>query len=199
MPEKDCPTIGCPLILIAKANVPDELVSRLLPRVYEGPVKRVYDPPPIREVAATYPWHAASIEYRDRDKPILRADLTDLIQRLFGIIAPLLGGCLALYGYYRWRQTLRFIEYFEQFQALDRRAKGLTRDNVVTPAEAEEARQLEAELTKLQEQAVSDFCRNYFYGDGVFENFIQLLAETRNFLRASSRSRDQSSRSPAEP
>ncbi len=186
-PREDCPTIGCPTILIAHKDVPDAVVSRLLPRIYDGPVKRVYDPPPLHSVAPTYPWHPASIEYRDRDKPVVFADLAEAVQKIVGVIAPLVGGCLALFGFYRWRQTLRFIEYFEQYQTLDRQAKGLTQNEVVTPTAADEARRLEAQLTKLQEQAVADFCHNYFYADGVFRNFIQLLAETRSFLRASTR------------
>jgi hypothetical protein len=63
---------------------------------------------------------------------------------------------------------------------------------VVRPAEAEEARRLETELTRLQQQAVADFCRNYFHGEGVLENFLQLLAETRSFLRASTRNAEPS-------
>ncbi len=185
VPAVDCPTLGCPLILVVHRDVPSQVVARLLPRIYEGPVQRVYHPPEIGEAAATYPLHAASIAYRDRGNPLVRADVVDAVQRGFGILAPLVGGCLALYGYYRWRQTLRFMEYFEQFQALDLQAKGLASDEVVTPAEAEEARRLEAQLTRLQQRAVADFCRNYFHGEGVLENFLQLLAETRGFLRAS--------------
>lgn len=188
VPASDVPTLGCPLILVAHDDVPNPAVARLLPHIFEGPVERVFHPPAIAKSAASYPWHAASLAYRDKDKPLVRADIARLIQQLSSVIAPLFGGCLALYGFYRWRQTLRFIEYFEQLRELDQQAKGLTDDDVVTPAEAELARRLEAQLTRLQQLAVTDFCRNYFRGEGVLQNFLQLLAETRDFLRASQQS-----------
>ena len=183
MPEKDFTTLGSPLILIGHQSLPDDVIARILPRIYYGPIERVYHPPAIEKVAPTYPWHDASITYRDRDKPLVRADVIEVIRQVFSIVAPIVGGCLALFGFYRWRQTLRFLEYFEQFQKLDLEAKGLVRDSQVTPADAEEARRIEGELTILQQQAVSDFCQNYFYGPGVLLNFIELLAETRDFLR----------------
>lgn len=186
-PQGDIATIGCPLILISHEDVEQEALSRLLPWIFDGPIERVYHPPSLDRVAPTYPWHPAATQFRDRNQPLVRADIVQAIQLLISIAAPLIGGCLALYGYYRWRQTLRFMQYFEEFQTLDLRAKGLADDDVVTPTEADEARYLEGQLTRLQQRAVNDFCRNYFHGEGVLENLLSLLSETRDYLRASQR------------
>ncbi|MGF1582502.1 MAG: hypothetical protein ACFCD0_24525 [Gemmataceae bacterium] len=183
VPLADCPTLGAPLVLIANKDVPDEVISRLLPRIFEGPVQRLYKPPTLDSVAPTYPLHPASITYRDRDKPIVRADVVDLIQQISSVLAPIVGGLLALWGYYRWRQTLRFLEYFRQLQQLDLIAKGLLAPENIPPVGIERVRYLEGELETLQRKAIEDFCENYFYGDGVFDNFLALLFETRDFLR----------------
>lgn len=184
-PAADCPTIGAPLILIARDDVPDAAVARLLPRIYEGPVARVYQPPALDEVTPTYPLHPASVAYRDRNKPIVRADVADLIQRVLGGIAPLIGGVVALYGFYRWRQVLQFLNYYRQLQILDLTAKGLIESDQLPESRRDRLRHLEAELAELQRKAVEAFCRSYFYGEGVMENFLALLAETRDFLRRS--------------
>lgn len=183
MPATDCPTLGTPLIVIAHKDVPDEVVARLLPKIYGGSVGRLYQPPSLEELSPTYPLHSASIAFRDRDRPIVRSEVVDLIRQILGGIAPLLGGCLALYGYYRWRQMLRFLEYFRRLQEVDLLAKGMMTSDEIPPPGPERVHYLESELEALQQKAVDDFCRNYFYGEGVLENFLSLLAESRDFLR----------------
>ena len=49
----------------------------------------------------------------------------------------------------------------------------------------ERTRRLEEELVQLQQRVVSDFCKNYFYGEGVLANFLVLMNETLDFLRRS--------------
>lgn len=182
-PSADCPTLGSPLIVIVHKDVPDEVVTRILDRIFDGPVERLYHPPALADVAPTYPFHPAALAYRDRDKPIVRSDVSDLVQQLFSVVGPLFGGCLGLYGYYRWRQVLRFLHYFRRLQELDMAAKGFFDPPGIPPADPERVRWIEEELQMLQRKAVEDFCRNYFYGEGVLENFLSLLAETRDVLR----------------
>lgn len=184
-PKSDCRTLGAPLIVIAHKDVPDEVIARLLPRFYSGPIGRLYNPPDLDDVTPTYPFHSASIAYRDSDQPIVRADVVDLVQQIFSVIAPIAGGFLALYGYYRWRQMLRFLDYFRRLQRLDLIAKGLLKEDNLPPDGPERVRYLEGELEVLQRKAIDDFCQNYFYGEGVLENFLSLLSETRDYLRRS--------------
>jgi TRAP-type uncharacterized transport system substrate-binding protein len=185
-PPRDLPTLGFPLILICHEDVRRAAIYQLMPAIFEGTLHLALRPPPLSEVRPTYPWHPASLAYQNRDQPILKSDVAEAAQSTLNVLAPILGGCLALYGFYRWRQTLKFLEYFEEYQELDLEAKGLAADEIVTPTEALKARRLETRLTRLQQRAVGDFCRNYFHGEGVLENFLQLLSETRSFLRSSS-------------
>lgn len=136
-------------------------------------------------MAATYPLHPAAQAYRDRDRPIVRADVADMVQRVLGGIAPLVGGCVALYGFYRWRQLMQFLHYYRELQSLDLAAKGLVAADHLPAAGPDRVRHLEAELVELQRKAVDAFCRSYFYGEGVLYNFLALLTETRDFLRRS--------------
>ena len=184
-PETDCPTMASPLIIVAHKNVPDEVVSRLLIAIHTGAIARLYHPTPLTRTAPSYPWHEAAVTYRDKDKPLVRADIAELVRYIITGLGPLIGGCLALYGYYRWRQLLRFLEYFRQLQQYDLAAKGLTQMESLPSDHFERSRRLEEELVLLQQRVVNDFCKNYFYGEGVLANLLVLMNETRDFLRRS--------------
>jgi len=184
-PELDCPTLASPLVIVARKDVPSEVVSRLLHAIHTGAIARLYQPPPLAKTAPSYPWHEASIAYRDKDKPLVRADIAQLLRQIMTGLGPLIGGGVALYGYYRWRQLLRFLEYFRQLQQYDLAAKGLVELESLPHDHIERTRQLEEELVQLQQRVVGDFCRNYFYGEGVLANFLSLMNATRDFLRHS--------------
>lgn len=182
-PREDCVTFGSPLILVAHEDVPDEVVTRMLDDLYSGALGRVFHPPSLDDIPLTFPLHPAAIAYRDKDKPLVRSDIAEFIRQLMGALGPIIGGILALYGYYRWRQVLRFLEYFRELQQLDLFAKGLIRIEGVPMEHEARNTYLESQLTLLQRQVVDDFCKNYFYGDGVLENFLSLMAETRDYVR----------------
>ena len=137
-----------------------------------------------KPVTPPYPLLPASFAYKDRDQPIRRSDVMDLIRQLFAVIAPLVG-CLALHSYNRWRQSLRFPEYFRQLQRFDLMAKGLLADGDLPPDSQDHARYPKIQLETLQRKALEDFCRNYFYREGVLYTFLSVFAETRNYLRTS--------------
>ncbi len=173
------------MIVVAHEDVPSEVVTRLLHAIHSGAIARLYQPPPLTKIAPSYPWHEAAVTYRDKDKPLVRADIAQLLRQIITGLGPLIGGCFALYGYYRWRQLLRFLEYFRQLQQYDLAAKGLVELENLPQDHVERTRQLEEDLVQLQQKVVGDFCRNYFYGEGVLANFLSLMNETRDFLRRS--------------
>lgn len=183
VPHQECATLGTPLILIAHKDVPDEVLLRLLPRIYSGPVERLYQPPKLSEFAPTFPLHSAAVHFRDRDKPVVWSDVVDTIQQVAGGLAPMFGGMLALFGYYRWRQVLRFLEFYRRLQELDLMVKGTLTTAELPPQGPARVEYLENELDDLQQRAIDSFCRNYFYGEGVLENFLSAMSETRDVLR----------------
>lgn len=183
VPAEECPTLGTPLILIAHKDVPNAVLSRLLPRIYSGPVERLYQPPKLSELSPTFPLHSAAVEFRDRDKPVVWSDLVDAIREFASGLAPMFGGILALFGYYRWRQVLRFLEYYRRLQELDLMVKGTLTIPELPPPGPERVKYLENELDDLQQKAIDSFCRNYFYGEGVLENFLSAMSESRDVLR----------------
>ena len=169
--------MASPLIIVTQKNVPNEVVSRLLEASHPVLFQAI-PAAPAREDGTLYPWHKAAETYRDKDKPLVR-DVAKLLRQIITGLGPLIGGCLALYGYYRWRQLLRFLEYFHLIQQVDLAAKGLVEMESLPRGQVERTRKLEEQLVQLQQRVVSDFCQNYFYGEGVLANFLVLMNETQ--------------------
>ncbi|MGE3806269.1 MAG: TAXI family TRAP transporter solute-binding subunit [Gemmataceae bacterium] len=200
VPPAACPTLGVRTLLVANEKVPAEAILKLMPLIYEGDLPTVYRPPRLAEVIPEYPLHPGTVTYRDRNKPLVRSDVMEAIRGIFGFLGPLIGAGLALYGYYKWRQLLRFTKYFRQVIHLDLVAKGLKEDKNLPEDRGERAQYLEKKLTSLQKQAVTDFCDNYFRGEAIVHNLLALLAETGQIIRAMDRPAQESTPStPSQP
>lgn len=185
IPAQPCPTVGIPLVLVAHKDVPDQAVTHILSLIYSQPVQNVHQIPKLSEVEPRYPFHPATIKYRDRDKPILRSELIDVTGRFAGVGGSLLGGLLALFGYYRWRRLQIFRAHFQTLLELENVIKGTAVDPQAPQKNEERLAYLNRQLDQLQRQAISDYCANRFYGDGVLDNLLAAIADVRWPLRHS--------------
>ena len=179
VPPEPCRTLGTPMMLVAHKDVPADAVTRMLAIVYGPTLRRLYDPPPLDGLAVEYPLHVGSVEYRDRDKPIVRADVTEVMQSLLSIGGPIIGGLLALYGFYRTRQLMRFNSYFHELRELEAVARGWKPDESLPRTEPERGAALVGRIEELERGAVRDFCDNYFYGEGVLDVLLALAGELK--------------------
>jgi TRAP-type uncharacterized transport system substrate-binding protein len=195
VPASSCPTLGVRTLLVAHKDVPDDAIQRILPVLYEGTIPSLYRPPELQTVVPEYPFHPGTIRYRDRNKPIVRSEVVDVFRTIFSVAGPVLGLILTLYGYFRWRQLLRFTRYFRQILHLDLVARGLRTDNNLPKNEEERLRYLDGKLTHLKRQAITDFCDNYFRGEAIVHNLLALLTETGQHIRDAAV--PQSSKEPA--
>lgn len=182
VPSEPCLTIGTRLLLISHKDVPADVVTRVLPLIYEGAIEKLYDLEPLDEVLPEYALHKGAIEYRSRNKPIVRSEIVNTLQRLAAVGGPLLGAALALYGFWRWRQVLRFESYFREVLRLKMLAKGIQLDEEAAPVEGNRRQYLEAHLDELQRRAIYDFSRGYFRGEGVIFNLMSLISDTRQTI-----------------
>jgi TRAP-type uncharacterized transport system substrate-binding protein len=183
VPPSGCPTLGIRTLLVAHHNVPDDVILRILPFLYEGTIPGLYRPPAPQEVVPEYPFHSGTIRYRDRNKPIVRSEVVNVFRSIFSVVGPVVGLVLTLYGYYKWRQLLRFTRYFREIIHLDLVAKGLKTDRQAPENREERNKYLQEKLTHLQRQAIADFCDNYFRGEAIVLNLLALLTETGHQLR----------------
>jgi hypothetical protein len=183
VPAQPCPTVGIPLVLVAHKDVPDEAVTRILSLIYSQTVQNIHQIPKLNEVAPLYPFHPATIKYRDRDKPILRSELIEIAGRFAAVSGSLLGGLLALYGYYRWRRLQLFRAHFQTLIGLENVIKGTAVDQQAPERMEERVPYLNQCLDQPQREAITDYCKNRFYGDGVLENLLAAITDVRLALR----------------
>ena len=180
VPPESCETFGGRLVLIAHKNVPTEVILRLMPLIYEGAVNNLYHPPQPTEVLPEFQLHEGAIAYRDRNKPFLRADVIQLLQKIASIVGPFIGALIALYGFYRWRQVLRFTAFFRKIAYWQLVAKGIKTHDQLPQNNHARLQYLNHQLDDIQQQAINNFCQNYFRGEGVLYNLLQLIAEARS-------------------
>ena len=64
--------------------------------LYEDSLDKLVHPPKIGETLPEYPLHTGAIQYRNRDKPIIRGEIVEYFQGTLGVIGPSIGGLLAI-------------------------------------------------------------------------------------------------------
>jgi len=76
-PEKDCETIGVRLLVVARKDLPPEVIRPIMRTLYEGEfARRIHTKSP-RELATTFEIHSAALAYLDRDKPLPVGEIDD--------------------------------------------------------------------------------------------------------------------------
>lgn len=181
-PPEATPTIGTRLLLVAHKNVPADAVARLLPLIYDGPVNEIYHPAELRASGPEYPVHPGTTLYENRHRPFLRSEILQWLQKLAGIAGPAAGALVALWGYYRWRQVLRFTAYFHEIDELERIARGTAQREGVPEDHEQRLKYLRLAFADVQRRAISEFCGNYLRGEGVLLNLLTVIAAARERL-----------------
>ncbi len=182
VPDKPCETIGAHLVVIANKNVPIRAVERLLQMIYGGTLHHIYKPPPLESLAPQYRWHAGTVAYRDRNRPLVRVEIIEALRRVTTIFASILTGLLALYGFYRWRQVLRFKAYFARIDNIEARARELAHSQREMETTQQELHELLDQLDSTRQEAVDDFANGYFRGEAVVVALLSYVNSAQQSL-----------------
>lgn len=179
VPLNDYRTLGTRVLLVAHEDVPEESVKRLLNMIYHGPVSKSFELQKLNEIQPEYQLHAGTIRFLNRDKPLVRAEFVDIFHNTINVLGPAIGGFLAIYGFFRWRQTLKFQQYFEEIIRIRQVAHGEVVDFFVPINPDERYHFLVDRLDRLQHKAIQDFSNRYFHGEGVMEILLALISDIR--------------------
>ncbi|HVK10185.1 MAG TPA: hypothetical protein VM597_15565, partial [Gemmataceae bacterium] len=184
MPAQTYPTVGIPLLLIARDDADSKAVGRLLETIYDSPLKNQIRPQPLDNQIAAFPLHPATERYLHRTDPIVKREHAEKIGPLLGGVGTLITGLFALYSYMRLRKLKRFEVYYRDIGRIDMIARGLEVDPEL-PTELEALRvHLEVQLARLKHNAITDFAEGGLQGEGLLAGLIALLNDTRESLAA---------------
>jgi len=116
VPPTPLHTLGMRALLIANHRVEPEVVVRILNVLFQTRYAKIVQPPldlhRLEEIPEI-PWHAGSVAYLERSKPVLTGEFVSELVNLCSIAGPILGGVLFLWQYVRRRSRFRSEKSFE--------------------------------------------------------------------------------------
>jgi TRAP-type uncharacterized transport system substrate-binding protein len=183
VPMFDCPTVGLRTLLVARADLPEATTKLVMESVFETGFMRRAKPVSPRAILTHYDIHPAAEVYLDRDKPLITGNFFEAISKFLSIFGAFSAGALSIYGYLRRRRVRRPGEYLDEIRKIDALASGKQPDSNVPLGPGELAQKLDARLTELKEQIISDYCSNRVQGEMVLLSILSILADSRNQLR----------------
>ncbi len=182
VPAKPCETIGAHQVIVANKNVSPYAIERLLEVIYGGTLNHLYKPPPLERVVPQFDWHAGAVAFRDRNHPLVRVELIETLRRVTTILASILTGLFALYGFYRWRQVLRFKAYFAEVAEIEAAARHALHGQSDGASTVDQLRQLTVRIDSTRNRAVEDFADGYFRGESVVVALLYYINSTQQSL-----------------
>jgi TRAP-type uncharacterized transport system substrate-binding protein len=181
-PEKECPTLCVPLILIARDDADPDAVSALVETVQDSPLTNALRPPALNEQGSAFPRHAGTERYLHRNDPVLTPEVAYRFGTMAGGLGAFLSGSIALYGFLRLRSLNRFESYYREIGQIEMLARGLDEDPSA-PSDPESLRaNLERRLTTLKCKVLEDFAEGGLKGEGLMAGIIALINDTRESL-----------------
>jgi protein-S-isoprenylcysteine O-methyltransferase Ste14/TRAP-type uncharacterized transport system substrate-binding protein len=181
-PAQPCSTVGVPLLLVAQSDADPEAARLLLETLYDSPLKNQIRPQPLEDQVAAFPLHPATERYLRRTDPILKPEQAAKIGPLLGGIGTLITGLIAFYSYMRLRKLKRFEAYYRDIDRIDLLARGLEMDPDFPTEPVALRMHLEARLTRLKHEILTDFADGGLQGEGLLAGLIALINDTRESL-----------------
>ncbi|MBC8140501.1 MAG: hypothetical protein H7Y38_03575 [Armatimonadetes bacterium] len=178
-------TVGTQLLLIARDDVPDEAVKRLLLAAFGGEFARGAVLTDLSEArfldAPEMPIHPGAIAYRDRDNPVVTSDFVQGLEDGKSLILSVL---VSGYFVYRWIRQRRF----RGFDAYLARVTQVEREVIALESEAtpplKELMALRQTLGELKTEALEKFANGELRGEELLAAFLTHVADVRGYLSA---------------
>jgi TRAP-type uncharacterized transport system substrate-binding protein len=189
VPSADLPTLGVPIMVVVRANLPSAEAKRLIATIYEGPFAHEMPPADLLASRAQYPLHPAVTAYLQARKPVAMRELVDRLQKALSLFGAFTAGVLAVLGFYRRRKAksaLTYVSEIGQIERLSWEESQPIRDK--SPVDdPEHLRELQARLASLKQRIIDDYALGRFTGEPVFSNLMTLVADTRQSLESAHR------------
>jgi hypothetical protein len=110
VPPVALPTLGNRLLLVAHKDVDPGVVEQLIQVLFASEVARRVRPPldPAHmDLPPELPWHAGAEQYRQRNRPVVPADLMELAQKGGAVLGAVASGGVVLVGWMLGRRKAR--------------------------------------------------------------------------------------------
>src|SRR5262249_12698097 len=153
-----------------------------LETLYDGNIKSLADPAPLRDQVPQFPFHSGTELYLHRSEPVLSPELLNNLATLTGVIGAFASGLIAFYGFLRLHQLRRFEAYYHEVRRIELIARGQLADPGAPDDAVAFRKYLENRLLGLKSQVVRDFAEGGLRGEGLMSGVVSLVNDTRNSL-----------------
>lgn len=186
VPEETTHTLGTRLLLVARAGVADEAISRLLEVVFNSRFSQVVYPPLLPELLDLPPElepHAGTTAYLKHNQPLIAGDFVDLAEKWFSIAGVSVGGLVCLWQWLRRRARVRRDRGFESYilEVADIERRGAEQEFSPTP-ELPALLGLRRELMRLKQEALERFAAGDLEGEALVSGFLAHVNDTSAYL-----------------
>lgn len=186
VPPKSIATLGTRLLLVANTNVNPKAVRRVVETIFSPEFAQLARPPldaKLLDLAPELEWHPGTLQYLERNKPLIAGDAVDFMEKGTSLIGALLGGVFFLWQWwkqrYRRKRELGFEAYMLKVTAIERQAHQF---EVGAVLDLKELLRLQAELSQLKGEALDKFAEGDIEGEELFSGFVSHVNDTRSYL-----------------
>lgn len=193
VPARALPTVGMRLILATNDSTQPIVVDRLIQAVYNSGFSQAVRPhltDQLMDLPPEIPWHAAALEYKERNKALITADAIDLVEKEFSILGAVLSitGTLALayFSLRQWirqwsrrRRSLRFETYIARVVEIERHVLALELDRSTS---LDPLLDLQRQLGQLKAEALERFVNGEIEGEDLLLGFLAQVNDARDYV-----------------
>jgi TRAP-type uncharacterized transport system substrate-binding protein len=186
VPAEPLPSLGNRLLLVAHKDVPPQAALQLIEAIYSSQFARVVRPPlddRLMEMPPEFAWHAGTLQYQQRNMPLLPGAVMDSAHKALLVIGAALSGLVVVWRWFKLRAESRrgaeFKPYFRQVTRVEERALEVERGS---PQDLRALLALQGELTRLKSQALDQFTEGELEGGELMTAFLAQVADTRDYL-----------------
>jgi TRAP-type uncharacterized transport system substrate-binding protein len=186
VPPAPLATFGARVLVVANRRVSPEAVKALLGAIYLTDFAEVARPPldpSLLDLPAEFPPHPGTLEFTQRNKPLIVGDAVDFLEKTSSLLGALLGGLFVTWQWarrrYRRRRELGFEAYLLKVTAIEREALDL---ELASRLELAPLLALQAELGRLKAEALGRFTQGELEGEGLMSGFLTHANDARDYL-----------------
>jgi TRAP-type uncharacterized transport system substrate-binding protein len=186
VPPSDIHTLGTRVLLLTHPRTSPEAVQRVLDAIFRTRFAKLVDPPLSPSILAQLPeapWHRGTIQYLERDRPLVTGELMGTLANVATVGGPLCGSVFFFWQWLRQRSRNRrersFEAYILKIAVLERRAVEVEHGS---PAGLDELARLHRELGRLKVEALEQFSHGALEGAQMMASFLAHVNDTRVHL-----------------
>lgn len=186
VPFEPMETFGSRALVVAHRRVDPEAVKRLLQAVFFTEFVQVARPPldvSLLDRPAEFPLHPGTVEFLERNKPLIVGDAVDLLEKSSSLATAILGGSFVVWQWakrrYRRRRELGFESYLFKVTAIEAEA---LRFELAAHLDLAALLELQADLGRIKTEAIRRFTQGELEGEGLMSGFLTHANDARDYL-----------------